>query len=111
MSPILAPGTVVRIDPKQTRVSPAKRGSSPSPFARPIYFLDFRSGYACGWCQIEDGILTLIPHPDSGVKARTFRHPSEVEVVGRVIEIAMCIEEEHLALFEEAVRQKNLSKK
>lgn len=113
MSPILAPGTLVRIDPKQTHVksAPAKRGLSQSPYARPIYFLDIRTGYACGWCQIRDGVLTLIPHPDSGEPTRTFRHPSEVEVVGRVVGIAMDIEEETHAMVEEATRRKNPPKK
>ena len=39
--------------------------------------------YACAWCEIKDGQLTLIPHPDSGEQTRTFRHPSEVEVASR----------------------------
>jgi transcriptional regulator with XRE-family HTH domain len=107
MSPLIRPGTYVQIDAKQTHIKdePAPKGSGP--FARPVYFLDIRTGYACGWCQIEDGILTLIPHPDSGVKARSFRHPSEVEVVGRVIEIHMCIDEERQAKIEEPMGRKN----
>jgi transcriptional regulator with XRE-family HTH domain len=113
MSPILAPGTFVRIDPKQTRVkrAPLKRSSSQSPYSRPIYFLDIRTGYACGWCQIQNGVLTLIPHPDSGEPTRTFRYPSEVEVVGRVTGIAMDIGEETYAILEDAMRQKNSPKK
>jgi hypothetical protein len=114
MSPLLAPGTFVQIDAKQTRVrkSWAKKGTGQqSPFARPIYFLDIRTGYACGWCQIEDGVLTLIPHPDSGEPTRTFRYPSEVEVVGLVTGIAMRIGEESQALLEEALRRRNPPKK
>src|SRR6202035_910656 len=68
------PGTFVQIDPKQTHVRKvwgAKKGLTQSPYARPIYFLDIRSGYAFGWCQIENGVLTLIPHPDSGEPTRT----------------------------------------
>ena len=110
MSPLLAPGTFVQIDAKQTRVrkSWAKQETGQqSPFARPIYFLDIRTGYACGWCQLEDGVLTLIPHPDSGEPTRTFRHPSEVEVVGRVTGIAMRIEEESQVSLEEAIRRGN----
>jgi hypothetical protein len=111
MSPLIRPGTFVQIDVKQTHIKnePVQKGSGP--FARPVYFLDIRTGYACGWCQLEDGILTLIPHPDSGVKARSFRHPSEVEVVGRVTEIFMCIEEERQAKIEEPMGRKNPPKK
>jgi transcriptional regulator with XRE-family HTH domain len=111
MSPLIRPGTFVQIDVKQTHIKnePVPRGSGP--FARPVYFLDIRTGYACGWCQLEDGILTLIPHPDSGVKARSFRHPSEVEVVGRVTEIHMCIDEERQAKIEEPMGRRSPPKK
>jgi transcriptional regulator with XRE-family HTH domain len=113
MMPLLPPGTFVRIDAKQTRVRKgwAKMSTGLSPYARPIYFLDIRSGYACGWCEIKDGVLTLIPHPDSGELTRTFRYPSEVEVVGRVTGIARSIEEESQALLDEAMRRKNPPKK
>jgi transcriptional regulator with XRE-family HTH domain len=113
MIPLLPPGTFVQIDARQTRVkkSAAQTATVQSPFARPIYFLDIRTGYACGWCQIEDGVLTLIPHPDSGEPTRSFRYPSEVEVVGRVTGIARNIEEETLALLEEANRRRNPEKK
>ena len=113
MSPLLPPGTFVQIDAKQSRI---RKGSSTmpmgqSPFAQPIYFLDIRNGYACGWCEIRDGVLTLIPHPDSGEQTRTFRYPSEVEVVGRVTGIAMQIGEESQTLMEEAIRRRNVPKK
>jgi hypothetical protein len=74
-------------------------------------FADIRTGYACGWCQIENGILTLIPHPDSGEPTRTFRHPNEVEVVGRVTGIAMRIGEESQTLMEAALQRKSPPKK
>ena len=107
MSPLLPPGTFVQIDAKQTQVKKgsSKKPTGQSPFARPIYFLDIRTGYACGWCEIKDGVLTLIPHPDSGEETRTFRYPSEVSIVGRVTGIARTIGEEGQALLEEAIRR------
>lgn len=113
MSPLLPPGTFVQIDAKQTQVKkgPSKKPMGQSPFARPIYFLDIRTGYACGWCEIKDGVLTLIPHPDSGEETRTFRYPSEVSVVGRVTGIARSIGEEDQALLEEAIRRRTPPKK
>lgn len=114
MLPLVPPGTFVQIDPKQTHVRKvwgAKKGLTQSPYARPIYFLDIRSGYAFGWCQIENGVLTLIPHPDSGEPTRTFRYPNEVEVVGVVTGIAMRIGEESQALLEEAIRRRGPGKK
>lgn len=111
MSPLIRPGTFVQIDVKQTHIKNEAIQKGSGPFVRPVYFLDIRTGYACGWCQIEDGVLTLIPHPDSGVKARSFRHPSEVEVVGRVTQIYMCIEEERQAKIEEPMGRRNPPKK
>ena len=112
MAPLYPPGTFVQIDAKQTHVGRgwAKKPMAQSPYARPIYFLDIRTGYACGWCEIKDGVLTLIPHPDSGEPVRTFRYPSEVDVVGRVTGIAHLIGEEQ-ALLEEAIRRHNPTKK
>ncbi len=113
MAPLLPPGTFVQIDAKQTSIKkgPPKRPMGQSPFARPIYFLDIRTGYACGWCEIKDGLLTLIPHPDSGEQTRTFRYPGEVDIVGRVTGIAMQIGEDSQALLEEALRRRNPPKK
>jgi transcriptional regulator with XRE-family HTH domain len=90
MSPLLPPGTFLQIDAKLTRVQkgPWKSTEGNLQFARPIYFLDIRTGHACGYCDIKDGILTLVPHPDSGLPTRTFRYPDEVEIVGQVTGIA-----------------------
>jgi hypothetical protein len=60
-------------------------------------FADTRTGYACGWIEIKNGVLELIPHPDSGVPTRTFRYPGEVDVVGRVTGVAMRITGEEFA--------------
>ena len=109
MSPLLPPGTFVQIDAKQTRVKKGsnKKGAGNPQFARPIYFLDIRTGYACGWCEIKDGQLTLIPHPDSGEQTRTFRYPSEVDIVGRVTGVAMRITEENFTPLEEPLKHTN----
>jgi hypothetical protein len=100
MSPLLPPGTFLQIDPKQNRIKkgPYNKSSSESHFARPIYFLDIRSGYKCGWCELKNGVLTFIPHPDSGEQTQSFRFPDEVSVVGRVTAITMSIEEERFVV-------------
>jgi transcriptional regulator with XRE-family HTH domain len=103
MAPLLPPGSFVQIDAKQNRIKkgPFKKSSSESHFARPIYFLDIRKGYKCGWCEQKDGVLTLIPHPDSGEQTQTFRYPDEVSVVGRVTAVTMSIEEERFVPLDE----------
>jgi transcriptional regulator with XRE-family HTH domain len=107
MSPLLPPGTFVQIDAKQARVEkgPWKQTGSQFQFARPIYFLDIRTGYACAWCEIKNGVLELIPHPDSGVPTRSFRYPGEVDVVGRVTGVAMRITGEEFAPIDARARR------
>ena len=113
MAPLIPPGSFVQIDAKQTRVKkvPARKSPGQSQFRRPIYFVDIRDGYACGWCQIEDGVLTLVPHPDSPVNVRTFRYPAEAEIVGRVTGIAMRITGEDLVTLERSFEGRTSPKK
>jgi len=91
MHPMLRPGTLVQIDVQQTKI---KRGAWRGEFDRPIYFIELRGGYACGWCEVEGGQLSVIPHPFSPVQIRRFPFPNEADVVGRVTGVAMRIAEE-----------------
>ena len=94
MSPLLPPGTFVQIDAQQTRVKKAlatKGGGGQSQFARPIYFLDIRNGYACGWCELVEDKLVLLAHPLSPVKTRIFVFQKEAEIIGQVTGVAMRI--------------------
>jgi transcriptional regulator with XRE-family HTH domain len=88
LSPIIRPGSFVQIDVNQTKVL---NGSWASEYDRPVYFIELRDGYACGWCQLKQGMLSLIPHPRSRCEVRRFEHPREAEVIGRVIGVAMRI--------------------
>jgi hypothetical protein len=113
MAPLLPPGSFVQIDAKQNRIrkGPFKKSSSESHFARPIYFLDIRTGYACTWCELKDRVLTLVPHPDSGVETRSYRFPDEVSVVGRVTAVTMSIEEEQFVPLDEGGKERSGPKK
>ena len=97
LDPILKPGTFVQIDPEVRRVLP----SSPHlELDRPIYFVEFREGYACAWCEQEGNELLLIPHPLSDSRVRRFAYPRDAEIIGRVTGVAMRIAEpahRHLA--------------
>jgi transcriptional regulator with XRE-family HTH domain len=86
MFPILRPGALVMIDGNRRKVA---AGGWRSEIERPIYFVELREGYRCSWCHLEEGRLTLIPHPASGVNAKSYRHPDEAEVAGQVIGVAM----------------------
>lgn len=86
--PLILPGSFVQIDPTQTKVrrSPARRELD-----RPIYFIELRKGYACGWCELKDGRLNVIPHLNSPQGIRSFAFPAEADIVGRVTGVAMRI--------------------
>ena len=88
MFPLLPPGSFVMID--ETRRKPQQEGWL-SEFERPIYLFEHRDGFLCGWCSLEDGQLTVIPHPSSCEPARVFRFPTEIEIVGQITGVAMTL--------------------
>lgn len=86
MYPILQPGSLVIVD--ETRRKIATSGWT-TEYERPIYFLEHREGYACGWCYLNEGQLVLQPHPASMCSPRVYAHPDEIDVVGQVTGVAM----------------------
>src|SRR6202521_1332144 len=86
MYPLVRPGSLLMIDPERRRV--IQQGWK-NELDRPIYFLELREGYRCGWCQVEGARLMLIPHPISNEPVQTFSLASEVEVLGQVVGMAM----------------------
>lgn len=86
--PLLRPGSFVQIDDRLDKV---QKSAWRTEFDRPIYFIELRGGYACSWCEIHEGKLTLIPHPLSQCAIRQFDYPTEAEIVGRVTAVAMRI--------------------
>jgi transcriptional regulator with XRE-family HTH domain len=86
MYPILHPGSLVLIDETRRKVIPSGWTHE---FERPIYFLEHRQGYACGWCSLTEGQLILQPHPASGALPEVYPYPEEIDVIGQVIGVAM----------------------
>jgi len=86
--PAILPGSFVQIDPTQTKI---RRSVARRELDRPIYFIELRRGYACGWCELKDGRLSVIPHLNSPQSIRTFAFPAEADIVGRVTGVAMRI--------------------
>jgi hypothetical protein len=87
MWPLLLPGSVVRVNTRQKIV--ARHGSWHNDYDRPIYFLEIRDGFACGWCDLYDRQLILTPHSLSPASPRSFVLGREVEVRGRVMGYAV----------------------
>jgi transcriptional regulator with XRE-family HTH domain len=86
MFPLIPPGSLVVIDDSKRRI--AASGWS-SEYDRPIYFLEHREGYVCGWCSMRDGQLIVQPHPASNCDVESYAYPNEIEVVGQITRVAM----------------------
>lgn len=71
------------------RVRKVHTASGRTEFDRPIYFLELRDRYACGWCEVQGNELSLLPHPLSPCAIQQFPFPGEAEIVGQVTGIAM----------------------
>jgi transcriptional regulator with XRE-family HTH domain len=82
MYPMIRPGALLRIDTTQTRVAGSVWRNE---YERPIFFIELRDAYACGWCELQGNQLLVIPHPSSPATVRRFTFPREAELVGRVI--------------------------
>jgi transcriptional regulator with XRE-family HTH domain len=89
MFPILRPGSLVLIDQSRHKIA---GGGWSNEFDRPIYFLEHREGFICGWCTLEAGQLLVQPHPASEKRPSVFPYPGEVDVIGQVIGTAMLLE-------------------
>jgi len=85
LHPLLRPGSFVQIDPRLRKVVSFRWRTE---FERPIYFLELRDRYACGWCEVQRTQLTLLPHPQSPCTVRQFEYPAEVEIIGQVTGVA-----------------------
>lgn len=82
MSPLIRPGALVEIDTSQNKLQTV---SWHHEFDRPIYFVELRDGYACGWCELDGNQLLIIPHHSSSASVRRFTYLREAEIVGRVV--------------------------
>jgi transcriptional regulator with XRE-family HTH domain len=84
--PLLRPGSFVQIDSRVRKVQPQRWRTE---FDRAIYFIELRDGYACSWCEVQDGYLLLLPHPLSPCSVRRLSYGTEAEIIGQVTGVAM----------------------
>ncbi len=89
MHPVLQPGSLVVIDESRRRIATSGWTSE---YDRPIYFLEHRQRYICGWCALAGGRLVVQPHPASHCLPESFAFPTEIDVLGQVIAVAMPLE-------------------
>jgi hypothetical protein len=84
MYPILQPGSVVIIDETRRKIA---RGGWSDEMDRPIYFLEHRQGFICGWCAQSVDRLIVLAHPSSPEPPRIFSYPRDIDVVGQVVAV------------------------
>lgn len=85
MYPLIRPGSFVWIDTRQNKLRPIAWRTE---YERPIYFVELRDGYSCGWCELLKNQLLLIPHHSSQVSIRRFTYPNDAEIVGRIMKFS-----------------------
>lgn len=86
MVPILRPGSVVLID---TVVRELEDDDWTSEHDRPMYFVDVRNGYRCGWFQKREQSLVMQPHTLSRCLQESWKLPEQAEIIGRVVGVVM----------------------
>jgi len=89
MHPLLPPGSLVVVD--ETRRKIAASGWT-SEYDRPIYFLEHREGWLCGWCTLAGQTLIVQGHPSSATPPRVF-DLKQIEIVGQITAVAMQLEQ------------------
>jgi hypothetical protein len=80
MKPILRPGSIVLVDTSIRRIEDAEWRSE---YERPMYFVELRGGYRCGWFQKIKSQLIMQPHALSRCAQESWRMPEEAELVGK----------------------------
>lgn len=82
MFPMIRPNALLKIDTSQNKLL---TNGWRNEYERPIYFVELRQAYACGWCELQGAELLIIPHHSSPANVRRFTYPRKAEIVGRVI--------------------------
>jgi len=86
MYPLIQPGSLILIDESRRKV--VNTGWT-NEFERPIYFLEHRNGFACGWCTLKGVQLVVQPHGASMCFPEVYDYPAEIDILGQVTGIAM----------------------
>jgi len=89
MYPVLRPGSLVAIDQSRRKIA---SGGWTNELDRPIYFLEHRSGYLCGWCTAMGENILIQPHPASQQPPLIYEFHAEIDVIGQVMGVAMLLE-------------------
>ena len=86
MNPLIRPGSFVQIDEAKSRIQIDTWNDE---YDRPIYFLELRDGFRCGWCTMRGQMLIVESHSASRSGPDIYNYPGEVDIVGQVVGVAM----------------------
>ena len=90
MAPLLRPGSLVLVDTAMRQIEDDEWSCEHD---RPMYLVDVRDGYRCGWFHQVPGRLLMQPHPLSRCAPESWALPGEAEVVGKVIGVVTRLNE------------------
>jgi hypothetical protein len=82
MTPLLRPGSMVLVDTMVRRIKEAEWNNE---YDRPLYFVELREGYRCGWFHKSGTQLIMQPHVLSHCAPEAWHMPNEAELVGQVV--------------------------
>lgn len=82
MYPMIRPGALLKIDTSQNKLV---TNTWRNEYDRPVFFIELRREYACGWCELQGNQLLIIPYHYSPATVRQFTYPRDAEIVGRVV--------------------------
>jgi transcriptional regulator with XRE-family HTH domain len=80
MVPLLRPGSTVLIDTTLRRIEDTEWFSE---YDRPLYFVEIRDGYRCGWFQKDKSRLIMQPHALSRCMPEAWRTPEVRKLWGK----------------------------
>lgn len=90
MMPLLRPGSVLLVDTSYREIDDE---SWLSEHDRPMYFVDVRKGYRCGWFHKNGNRLVMQPHPLSRCLPESWKSPDEAEILGKVVGVVTRLDE------------------
>jgi len=90
MVPLLRPGSLVRVDTNLRQIEDSEWSNE---YDRPMYFVELRGGYRCGWFRKERARLIMQPHTLSHCSPEAWRTPEEAEVVGQEVGVVTYLNE------------------
>ena len=85
MWPVIPPGSFLLLDEKKIRPDSDEWLTE---FDRPVYLIEHRDGFQCGWCSQRGDKLIVQSHPSHPEAPKLYTYPSEADIVGRVVGIA-----------------------